>query len=306
MGTDKLFSYQTLVHAVSGAAGSVVAMSTFYPLDTVRSRLQLDEHRKNGNTFVVLKELVAEEGFGTLYRGMVPVLQSLCASNFVYFYAFHGLKATRGQKATQGAGTDLLLASVAGIINVLTTNPLWVVNTRLKMKGLSGQQTQQYSGLWEGLLKVAKVEGIGKLWSGMTPSLLLVSNPAIQFMVYESLKRRLHSVYKPENISGLVYFALGATAKALATVLTYPLQLVQAKLRHGHSYKDLRPDAGLIDMTMYILKKYGLAGLFKGMEAKILQTVFTAALMFAAYEKIAGFIMSVLLVHHKGAIKMKH
>ena len=35
-----LFTYNNLIHAVAGATGSVVGMSTFYPLDTVRTCLQ--------------------------------------------------------------------------------------------------------------------------------------------------------------------------------------------------------------------------------------------------------------------------
>lgn len=35
-------------------------------------------------------------------------------------------------------------------------------------------------------------------------------------------------------------------------------------------------------------RKYGVLGLFKGLEAKLLQTVLTAALMFLLYEKIAS------------------
>ena len=51
---------------------------------------------------------------GTLYRGMVPVLESLCCSNFVYFYTFHGLKSVSGRATQQNAGRDLMLAAVAG------------------------------------------------------------------------------------------------------------------------------------------------------------------------------------------------
>lgn len=40
---DKLFTYDTLVHAIAGSVGSVTAMTVFYPLDTVRSRLQLEK-----------------------------------------------------------------------------------------------------------------------------------------------------------------------------------------------------------------------------------------------------------------------
>lgn len=309
---DGLFSYQTLVHAVAGATGSVFAMTTFFPLDTVRSRLQLEENREVKNTFSTLVELAEEEGFTTLYRGMVPVLESLCASNFVYFYTFHGLKALRTTSANQNAGKDLLLASVAGVVNVFMTTPLWVVNTRLKMKGLSSRTgnratehvADQYSGLLDGLVKMAQQEGVTSLWNGTVPSLMLVSNPAIQFMTYEAIKRRLHAVYGNQQLSGLVYFLVGAVAKAVATVITYPLQLVQTKLRHGHNYQDLPQSAGTIRLTLYILKKYGVIGLYKGMEAKLLQTILTAALMFAAYEKIANFVFRILLDQRKVSSKM--
>lgn len=41
-------------------------------------------------------------------------------------------------------------------------------------------------------------------------------------------------------------------------------------------------------------REQGFKGLYKGLEAKLLQTVATAALMFVAYEKIAAFIFSLL------------
>jgi len=63
------------------------------------------------------------------------VLISLCASNFVYFYSFHGLRSVFAQKGSHSAARDLLLGSVAGAVNVLLTTPLWVVNMRMKMQG---------------------------------------------------------------------------------------------------------------------------------------------------------------------------
>lgn len=59
---------------------------------------------------------------------------------------------------------------------------------------------------------------------------MLVMNPAIQFMTYETIKRKvlasLHGVPP-----AWTFFVIGAIAKAVATILTYPLQLVQTKLR---------------------------------------------------------------------------
>lgn len=44
-----------------------------------------------------------------------------------------------------------------------------------------------------------------------------------------------------------------------------------------------------------------MSGLYRGMEAKLLQTVLTAALMFLAYEKIARFVFRILL--HKPVLR---
>ena len=37
-------------------------MTVFFPLDTVRSRLQLDDNRKSKDTLTMIKELIDEEG----------------------------------------------------------------------------------------------------------------------------------------------------------------------------------------------------------------------------------------------------
>lgn len=287
---SQVFSYESWVHAVSGAAGGVIAMSVFYPLDTVRSRLQVEntDRHKALNTLQIIQKLIRQEGISTLYRGLVPVLQSLCISNFVYFYAFHSLKALNA-KTQQNAIRDLVLASIAGITNVLATTPFWVVNTRIKMQGISGlpenDSSKHYKNLLQGLAFVGKTEGIAGLWSGTIASLILVINPALQFMMYEMLKRRFVKVYG--EMSSLSSFFIGAAAKAFATVMTYPIQLVQTKQRHStQSDKDAK-NAGTFQMILTILKAQGAKGLFRGLEAKILQTVLTAALMFAIYEKVS-------------------
>lgn len=147
----------------------------------------------------------------------------------------------------------------------------------------------------DGILHIWKYEGVQKLWAGALPSLILVTNPAIQFMTYESIKRRVSTSLAGAQTPAWVFFAIGAIAKTIATTLTYPLQLVQTKLRHGHNYQNLTPNAGTLQIILYIIKKHGFAGLYKGMEAKLLQTVLTAALMFLAYEKISRFVFRILL-----------
>ncbi|XP_040047811.1 peroxisomal membrane protein PMP34 [Gasterosteus aculeatus] len=292
-----VFSYEGLVHAVSGAMGSVTAMTVFFPLDSARLRLQVDENRRAKSTPAILAEIIKEEGLSAMYRGWFPVICSLCCSNFVYFYCFHSLKAgwLKGKQST--ASTDLVVGFAAGVINVLLTTPLWVVNTRLKLQGSKFRNAHirptNYSGILDSFAQIVRGEGVGALWNGTLPSLLLVLNPAIQFMIYEGLKRQMRRGLLRE-LSSVEVFIIGAVAKAVSTIATYPLQTVQSILRFGQFSESaveskLRSSLRTIKcLLVNRVRTYGMLGLFKGLEAKLLQTVLTAALMFLLYENIAS------------------
>lgn len=292
-----VLSYESLVHAVSGAMGSVTAMTVFFPLDSARLRLQVDENRVAKSTPAILAEIIKEEGLLAPYRGWFPVICSLCCSNFVYFYCFHSLKGgyLKGHSSTPSA--DLLMGMAAGIVNVLVTTPLWVVNTRLKLQGSKFRNADihstNYSGIFDAFTQIIRDEGVGALWNGTFPSLLLVLNPAIQFMIYEGLKRQLRKG-APRELTSVEVFVIGAVAKAVATTVTYPLQTIQSVLRFGQ-FNESTEKSKLLSSLRTIknllvnrVRRYGLLGLFKGLEAKLLQTVLTAALMFLLYEKIAS------------------
>ena len=148
-------------------------------------------------------------------------------------------------------------------------------------------------------MKISQQEGIDKLWSGTLPSLVLVSNPALQFMVYESLKRRVMELLKSDQLSSGVIFILGAIAKSISTVITYPLQVVQHKSRFGS--EDVK-NKRMVQVLMDIVAQTGLLGLYKGLEAKLLQTVLTTAMMYLCYEKIVAFVLRLL----NSQAKLKH
>uniref|UniRef100_A0A8B9CHK8 Solute carrier family 25 member 17 n=2 Tax=Anser TaxID=8842 RepID=A0A8B9CHK8_9AVES len=294
-------SYESLVHAVSGAVGSVTAMTVFFPLDTARLRLQVDEKRKSKTTPAVLLEIIKEEGLLAPYRGWFPVISSLCCSNFVYFYTFNSLKTlwVKGQHST--TGKDLVLGVVAGVANVLLTTPLWVVNTRLKLQGAKFRNEDivptNYKGIIDAFHQIIRDEGVLALWNGTFPSLLLVFNPAIQFMFYEGFKRKL--LKRQAELTSLDVFVIGAIAKAVATTLTYPLQTVQSILRFGrHRLNPENRTLGSLKNVFYLLRervrRFGLIGLYKGLEAKLLQTVLTAALMILVYEKLTAATFTVM------------
>lgn len=51
-------------------------------------------------------------------------------------------------------------------------------------------------------------------------------------------------------------------------------------------------------LNVFLYRRFGLSGLYKGLEAKLLQTVLTAALMFLVYEKITAATFTVMGLKH--------
>jgi adenine nucleotide transporter 17 len=209
---------------------------------------------KRGDLLHCLNELRQRN---ELYRGVGPIVSTLAVSNFVFFYVTQWMK--QFWKAESSHARLLVSLFCAGTCNVLVTNPLWVTNLRIMT---SRDDTKQ---LWTELRNIYKEEGWKPLWAGTGSSILLVSNPVIQFFIYDHLR---HSHQKPWRA-----FWTGAASKAIATLLTYPLQLTQAVMRlHRQKY------SSLMDCFIQLYKKEGLPGWYVGMRAKMLQTVLTGTL----------------------------
>jgi adenine nucleotide transporter 17 len=70
--------------------------------------------------------------------------------------------------------------------------------------------------------------------------LVQVSNPTIKFTVYESLKRLTERLTAGRTVlTAFEAFLLGAVASAVATTLTYPIQVVQTKSRVSKKFFEL-------------------------------------------------------------------
>ena len=106
-------------------------------------------------------------------------------------------------------------------------------------------------------------------------------------MIYEYLKQRMCKLLNRPNLPGSLILLIGATAKSISTLITYPLQIVQAKLRNGGS--DLQNSMNIIQALINQFKYHGFRS-YKGLEAKLIQTVLSTAVMYLFYEKLIRFI----------------
>jgi adenine nucleotide transporter 17 len=219
---------------------------------------------------------------GEIFAGVGPVVSTFSASNFVFFLAHQIMKQSLYENDSR-LSRALMASSLAGAINVLLTNPLWVANLRFV------QGRAESKNLWSEIHFIARTEGISNLWSGTQTSLLLVANPVLQFFCYEQLKhltiRRRHD----RSLSSAQAFGLGFLAKAIATLVTYPLQLAQV-LQRLHHYN------GTMDCLQQVCRHQGPAALYMGLQAKLWQTTLTAAITFLTYEQILQAVHKAIVI----------
>jgi len=238
---------------------------------------------------------------GALYKGIAPVITTTFASQFIFFFINAYVKkliqktaffdSRKGGWASSSV-LSLTASCIAGVGNVLLTNPLWVTNMAI----VTGEAKS--SSLIRELRLILRARGYRYLWNGTAASILLVSNPVIQFVSYEQLKnaRFAHGMMGRANMEStrtlppLEAFLAGAIAKTISTIATYPLQLTQTLLRlENHGYH------GIVDCLIKLYRRAGYQEWYTGIKAKLLQTVLNASFMFLTYEQIVRAVQLALV-----------
>lgn len=313
-----------LISGFAGAGGGIIAQLITYPLQTVNTRQQTDRNSKKMKqtlgSIEQICQVVKQEGWDGLYGGLTPSLIGTAASQGVYYYFYQIFRnraetdALERKKKGIGDGSvgmfsSLLVAALSGCVNVLLTNPIWVVVTRMQthtrkdkdnhtkpvtsQDAISAVVEPPPYGTSYTIQEVYGEAGVWGFWNGVFPTLFMVSNPSIQFMLYETLlkkirKRRASSNKGANDVTALEIFLLGAVAKLGATVVTYPLLVIKSRLQakqdvggdKRHHYK------GTLDAIVKILRYEGFHGFCKGMGTKIVQSVLAAAVLFMVKEEL--------------------
>ena len=144
-------------------------------------------------------------------------------------------------------------------------------------------------------------KGIGGFYKGIQAYTVLCLKPAIQYTVYEQVKkivlaaRRVNTHGKrvvDESLSAAEAFFLGMVARIVATMLTYPY--LRAKVMLQSTYGDAKVKPTIPQMIAEQLSSGGVWGLYQGIGPELTRGVFSAALMMMVKERI-GVIVRALI-----------
>jgi len=183
------------------------------------------------------------------------------------------------------------VAGAAGAVNVLLTNPVWVVAMQVLANGKSSDEKTRKLTAAQTAARLYAESGVGGFWKGLVPALAMVVNPTLQYVLYEWLTARLMELRRRRvakaRLATSDVFALTALAKCGATLVTYPMLLIKSRLQAATRATDAGARySGVADATATILRSEGFRGFFKGMQIKMIQTVLSAALLMSIKENV--------------------
>ncbi|KAJ2296121.1 hypothetical protein IW139_003512 [Coemansia sp. RSA 353] len=280
-----------LGHAISGAGSSALALFLIYPLDTIKTRLQVqtrsqDDEEAMRSPADAVRKIVMNEGVGGLYAGLTANLVNQLINGFVYFYAYStvrklALRTASPDGKTLATAIELAVGALAGMCNQLITLPIGVVATR--QQTAHALERESWVDTVRGILRT---EGVQGLWAGFRPAMLLCANPAITYGAFEKAKSLLLRNRANQFLSSAEAFWVGALAKTLATIVTYPYIMAKVRLQWRPSKDEMAAAGGQdiaytssADVLQKVLRREGVAGWYRGMQTQIIKAVITQALM---------------------------
>ena len=295
----------------------MISVLALHPLDVIKTRLQVQDcvDRRAATyrgTVHAFRTVVRREGALGLYSGLTPALVGSTVAWGVYFSCYNNAKA-RYQRAYDTrelpSHLHLISAAEAGLVVSLATNPIWVVKTRLQLQSRAPGAAWKtapppYRGFIDALTQIARAEGVAGLYKGLSPSLFLVSHGAIQFAAYERLKRIAvdaragsSSTNARAEPSAFECAWLGVASKLFASAITYPSQVVRARMQQrevgaatgagAEATSGRSPGGryvGFAQSLGEIIRREGAAGLYKGMVPNVLRTLPSSGVTFLVYE----------------------
>ncbi|KAI0516325.1 hypothetical protein KFK09_008997 [Dendrobium nobile] len=292
-----------LENAAAGAIAGFSTVAVLHPLDVVRTRFQVSDGRGGSclplykNTAHAIYSIARMEGLRGLYAGFYPAVFGSTVSWGLYFFFYSRAKARykKGFDQSLSPGYHLVAAAEAGALVCVLTNPIWLVKTRLQLQ-TPFNQNRPYIGSSDAVRTIFKEEGWRAFYKGIGSGLFLVSHAAIQFCAYEELRkitinlksRREKTDVKDGDrlLNSFDYAMLGGASKLAAILLTYPSQVIRARIQQRPSSDGIPKYLDSWHVASETARFEGARGFYRGITSSLLKNIPSASITFVMYENI--------------------
>ncbi|KAG8931716.1 hypothetical protein FRC02_002322 [Tulasnella sp. 418] len=217
------FVYQFTAGAIAG----VSEILCFYPLDVVKTRVQLDTGKSQGMV-ATFRAIIAQEGVGRLYRGLAAPLMLEAPKRAVKFasndfWAKTYMSAAGVTQMTQNI--SIITGCSAGATESFVVVPFELVKIKLQDK------TSTFKGPIDVVKHVVRNDGLLGLYAGLEATFWRhVWWNGGYFGSIHSVKSRMP---KAETPGGVLFnnFVSGSVGGFIGTVLNTPFDVVKSRIQ---------------------------------------------------------------------------
>mmetsp|Transcript_16024 Transcript_16024/g.37350 ORF Transcript_16024/g.37350 Transcript_16024/m.37350 type:complete len:368 (-) Transcript_16024:675-1778(-) len=273
-----------LMHFVGGAASGFVADLLTHPMDTVRTRLWMQDSKKTcgyryNNLWHGLFSMVRKEGSMSLWKGFGPVALLTAPAHGVYFGIYEVTKELIPRDGAYGHWNESSVHLTAGFIANMVGAVLWTPMDVIKQRQQASIGKGPYLGPVSAIAAVYREDGMRNglmrgYWSG-----LATYGPfsAMYFVVYEKYKLSLKSYLQRDLHTG--HFSVGGfIAGAIAAVVTAPIDLVKTRIQVSTEAESVKA------LVLRLVREEGIKGFSRGIGARVCWVAPGCAITIAMYE----------------------
>ncbi|KAL3803523.1 hypothetical protein HJC23_014071 [Cyclotella cryptica] len=274
------------------------------------------------STLRALRSISKNEGISGLYTGLRPTLlmtvPNTALTLTLYDEITTSLRAnyqshtslSESSRAQFQIYSPLFAGAFSRLVSSSVTAPLELIRTRQASfhSNNGGRIVGSPPGVIDEFRFLLRTNGIVGLYAGLTVTLLRdVSFSALYFFCLEQFRTKLnelnglgrreysaqHGMPVPLSITITHNFLSGAAAATVATLLTGPFDVVKTRrqmVRNGH----IQRNHSTLALMKNIYKHEGIAGLWKGNQARMAKVVPANAIMISCYELGKGVIKEML------------
>ncbi|KAI8846088.1 mitochondrial carrier domain-containing protein [Chytridium lagenaria] len=271
--TPPLFHEALIAGAVAGTSVDTV----FFPLDTIKTRLQSKEGFR------------AAGGFNGLFSGLSSAVLGSAPGAAAFFVTYEFFKSHIGnslskEKREKNAPFIHMAAASAGEVAACFIRvPTEVVKQRM--------QAGQFKNLSVAVSSIVRQDGLSGLYRGYFMTIFReIPFTCVQFPLYEHLKKSWREKYGTEP-KAWVTALFGSLSGGIAAAVTTPLDVIKTRLML--SRKDgVEGYSGIVSTFRRIVKEEGTSALFRGIGPRVTWISLGGAVFLGTYEFTLGVIRS--------------
>ncbi|UPK91029.1 hypothetical protein LCI18_001964 [Fusarium solani-melongenae] len=265
------FVYQFAAGAIAGVSEILV----MYPLDVVKTRVQLQTNAAGADAYNGMldcfRKIIKQEGFSRLYRGIsAPILMEAPkrATKFAANDEWGKIYRNLFGVTSMNQQLSILTGASAGATESFVVVPFELVKIRLQDKASAGK----YNGMVDCVVKTVKNEGPLTLYQGLESTMWrhILWNAGYFGCIFQVRQLLPKSDTKQgQMVNDMISGGVGGT---VGTILNTPLDVVKSRIQNTPKVPGQVPKYNWAWPAVFtVAKEEGFSALYKGFLPKVLR-----------------------------------